>query len=420
MKTIQQMVQWWRKQGPPNRTPTTDDDSLSPGVDAILVRAPSTGIPALTVNLTGTGTGSGEGLADDTPGSAVCTGYTFTFLPPDPTVRPVSLIQERVWNFSETAVSANAWVLAIQERGGRWIALTPGPQSATAGSGLDGACGDLAALRKSDCVLVSSNDDAQDFTLSYQSDIARWTTANIQTGTAGTTGEAFTYPTLASPAGSGVIEFWVEDGRPRLTIDSRELIYCGEGVFSGGPATGHPLDDSLGTGTGDYTACSGVSFSVTVSCVACVETPVDTGTGTGTGTGETGTGGGTIAVTCRPELMPNTLTLTILTSDECCVPAATELTLTYSALTDSWDATTTCGAGTVTFSLYCPSTGTSIADWELRTTTAGIVGAGGPFTTFIEPGSTSSPLSLLFNIINAGISSAACSVTGTWTCSVVE
>lgn len=115
-------------------------------------------------------------------------------------------------------------------------------------NGID--CGDKAwwtGLDTTDCLKLTVVSGITEQTLRMVWDVDSWTSDP---------------ETLTVPTNSGVVEFWVDAGRPHLSINGEELgeECSGDGftIFSGGPATGH--DD------GSTTTCELRRFRVKVEC----------------------------------------------------------------------------------------------------------------------------------------------------------
>ncbi|AMV25530.1 hypothetical protein VT84_14120 [Gemmata sp. SH-PL17] len=112
-------------------------------------------------------------------------------------------------------------------------------QYETGGSGGGGACGSIVKVGTDDCIKATGPTDS--VYLEYAA--GQWTSTTE----------------LTYPGGSGVVVFWIADGRLRCTLDGNELVNCGD-CFVGGPLTGH------GTSTG---ACDGETFTVCLACACC-------------------------------------------------------------------------------------------------------------------------------------------------------
>jgi hypothetical protein len=142
-----------------------------------------------------------------------------------------------------------------------------GTGTTTEGAGGGGGC-DLAKLKTTDCLLAIGP---------YNSIVLEYS-AGHWVSLPGTAEDAVLeyLPCRLS----GAVDFWFEDGRPRLTVDGIELMHCGNGCFSGGPLTGH-----LCPGTDDTADCEGEIFTVCVTCQPCYKWYCVTTSGTCTGTG---------------------------------------------------------------------------------------------------------------------------------------
>lgn len=238
-----------------------DVDYRTPEV--LIVLTPPEGIPFADYdNSTGTGSPTFE---NNLIYSAECTVYG----PEDTTDTEATLVETdrtiTVYNISiDTDVPGDTWILAIKEKYGYWIAVSgfggseaiDDPGTGT-GTGITGAYCDLAAIRRTDCISVST--DQGTFRLEYADGI--WTSNDVYDYT----------------ADIGVFKFWYADGSVHLSLNDIELMNCGNGCFTGGPLTGHGVQVEGGTGTGTGTGvyppvyCDGETFTVCVECSCCLD-----------------------------------------------------------------------------------------------------------------------------------------------------
>lgn len=238
-----------------------DVDYRTPEV--LIVLTPPEGIPFADYdNSTGTGSPTFE---NNLIYSAECTVYG----PEDTTDTEATLVETdrtiTVYNISiDTDVPGDTWILAIKEKYGYWIAVSgfggseaiddPGTGTGTA---ITGAYCDLAAIRRTDCISVST--DQGTIRLEYSGGI--WTSDDV-------------YDYVAD---IGVFKFWYADGSVHLSLNDIELMNCGNGCFTGGPLTGHGVQIEGGTGTGTGTGayppvyCDGETFTVCVECSCCLD-----------------------------------------------------------------------------------------------------------------------------------------------------
>lgn len=180
-----------------------------------------------------------------------------------------------VYNLSTIRIGREAVVSVTQDNYGGWWAVDPA-------HGLDSTTCSIANIRITDTLLAT---DANQFvTLTYNSTLGKWRSS----------------ATFLYPNGMGIVEFWYADGRARLSVDSKELIGCGDGCFIGGPLTGHASNDTGVDVT--ETPCTGETFSVCIECTTPDEIP-----GTGTSTGGGGSGGTIVTSCCPARLFPTTL-----------------------------------------------------------------------------------------------------------------
>lgn len=238
---------------PPARTrgaSQEEPDSFAPEV--YVVRSPAGGIPGLSEEVVGT---SSYELLDDTLTGVECEVYRLNYNTDQMETSGAGTIL--VHNLSLFDVEGDTWTLVARDKFGSWFVIGSGADSGGGGPGPGpggGPC-ELAKLHKSDCVLVTDGD--QEVGLKWNSGSSRWTSAGVGTAT----DELYTYP-----GGTGIVEFWYEAGRLHLSINDLELLDCGNSCFSGGPLTGHTIDD---TGTGSFIDCSGEIFTVCVECACC-------------------------------------------------------------------------------------------------------------------------------------------------------
>lgn len=148
------------------------------------------------------------------------------------------------------SVAADSVVFLEPDAGGQgWTFQTP-----TGDSGSDGdlpgsvACR-FAALRTTDCLLLS--DDGDDAYLTYSG--GTWSGTNDR--------------------GTWVFDFDAAIGLPYLTLGGTRLMYCGNNCFTGGAFTGHLADNN-----GGADECTGNVFTVCLACSCC---PIDGWDGAG-------------------------------------------------------------------------------------------------------------------------------------------
>lgn len=118
-----------------------------------------------------------------------------------------------------------------------------------------GAC-ELVRLRTTDCILAVGPENS--IQLEYSA--GHWVSPS------GTGPEA--YLTYFDGLCSGLVDFWYEAGRVRLTVNDLELLHCGNNCFTGGPLTFHY--PCTGTGSLDDLPCEGRVFTVCLSCQECM------------------------------------------------------------------------------------------------------------------------------------------------------
>jgi hypothetical protein len=287
---------------------TEDPDGYAPEV--YIARTPVGGIQA---------------MSGVTPGSAECPIYELDA----GTLTLSQAIPQPVYNLSDVAIEGSIFVLLARDKFGTWVVaaqfedVVTGTGTGTGAAPFTNPC-PLAALRTSDCLLVTTPDGSA--TLSYDDGLERWTSADQ----------------VSYPIGFGTLQFWYADGRTRMSLDGMELLGCGDGTFVGGPLTGHDDQDSP-------LYCDGETFTLTVECAECPET------GTGTGTGTSGGGGGDIIVTgcCNiPSVV--TMTMSVVTGTCSCMTGGS-FDLTYDISDGRWKGTGSFGAcgNTVHMELYC-------------------------------------------------------------------
>lgn len=361
-----------------------DVDYQTPEV--LVVLTPPEGIARASVTAS-TGTGS-PSLEDNSVPSAECT----VFGPEDVTDTEATLAETdrtlTVYNIStDTDVPGDKWILAVKEKYGYWIAVSgfggseaiDDPGTGT-GTGITGGYCDLAAIRRTDCITVST--DQGSYRLTYSD--GAWTSD-----------ELYDYV-----AGSGPFRFWYAAGAVHLSLNDMELQNCLNGCFTGGPLTGHGVQQEGGTGTGTGTGeypvnfCEGETFTACVECSCCLDAGyycvvLDPETGCeaayleaadacdlaadicsgpyaseaealvdcpviGPGTGSTG---GSVLTNCCPGVdVPDILYMhfTVPSGTYACANGAT-VPIYYNYSSGRWESTPIpwCSGGTATFDIYC-------------------------------------------------------------------
>lgn len=137
---FQDMARAWRA-SPANDTrhlPYDPEDGYQ-GPEVYVATAPVGGIPALT---------AGVGTAGDVPGAAECVVHQIDRT--RPTIDASSGAPRTVYNLSTTAVAGGATILAVRDKFGAFVAVTPGGSSGDATGGT--TCKGMYWLRSTKCV----------------------------------------------------------------------------------------------------------------------------------------------------------------------------------------------------------------------------------------------------------------------------
>lgn len=223
------------------------EDQEQQGPEVYVALVPAGGIPARV------------GIV---PGSAVCTIYQIheevvgTGIEAELT--PITGTTRKVWNLSLSAIDGGEYVPVHRDKFGSWLASA---STATTGTGTGTGTGDgppvddvpgggacvLARLKSTDCLLATSPDGEVELKISGS---ANWLSTDE-------------LPYFGATQ-SGIVRFWYAEGRIHLSVGGLELLWCGDGCFTGGPLTGHTR-----TGTDTTGDCEGEVFTVCVVCQCC-------------------------------------------------------------------------------------------------------------------------------------------------------
>lgn len=235
VKVLKELVQW--KKSRLNNTRIGQPDDMQDGMplEIYVAKVPSSGI---------------EGRDGINVSSARCRIYKKN---KDDELTAVSSYEKQVFNLSSESVPENSWVLVERDKYGTWWVT----EIAGVDEGDSDESGDcqFAKLKSTDCLIATGPSDS--VILSNIGD--RWRSTAFG-GTGSGTADGY----LNYLDKSGVVDFWIADGRAHLSVDGLELINCGNGCFTGGPATGHVRD-----GTDTTEDCEGETFTVCVGCLCC-------------------------------------------------------------------------------------------------------------------------------------------------------
>lgn len=219
-------------------TPYLDTNSR-PGT--YVARTPSGGIPAIKYIATGTAPPTDVNGAE-------CRVFQVDFI--NGTLRPIQELKPNVYNLSTQKIPGNAWIVVVQDNYGDWIACLVAASEPTTDAGA-GEC-QLTKVGSYDCIQVNTYTmfgGKVEYYLEYEG-AGHWTSPLEYSYT----------------GGSGSFDFYFEDGRFRLKLDSLELVSCGDGCFSGGWITGH---GPAITPAGSATSCDEPAFTVCIECSCC-------------------------------------------------------------------------------------------------------------------------------------------------------
>lgn len=277
-------------------TPSLDTNSTP---EVYVCRIPEGGLPGLSLAdiLVGTSTSVSSPETLYEVQGVYCQVYQVDNK--DGVLRQVPGNTPYVYNLSSSSIPEDTWVIVVKDNYGDWYAIASVVDTSIGtGTGthehIGGTPCDFAYLDSYDCIRINTTDPyGNDFDTYLKYDSGHWTSADV-----------FNYV-----GGSGTFDFYYLDGRFHLELDSKELLDCGNGCFTGAWITGHwaqPGDGDLGSSTDSGTQsnpqCSGPTFTICIECSCC---PVDNWQGPGyyciVIPGSTGTG--TESSNCEPVLL---------------------------------------------------------------------------------------------------------------------
>lgn len=204
-----------------------------------VARTPSTGIPAIKYIATGTAPPTDVNGAE-------CRVFQVDFI--NGTLRPAQELKPNVYNLSTQKIPGDAWVVVMQDNYGDYIAVMVAKSEPNQSSGA-GEC-QLTTMGSYDCVQVNTY-------TTFGGKVEYY----LEYAGGGHWGNSLAY---SYPGGSGIFDFYYDDGRMILKLDDMELASCGDGCYSGGWITGHGTPITNGG-----TSCDEDAFTVCVECSCC-------------------------------------------------------------------------------------------------------------------------------------------------------
>lgn len=270
----------------PRNRPHFDDEPVTQ--DIYLARTPNSGIPALVR--------SADAAHHDLPGSALCDIYHLTTVSDVTAIYSIPLFRKRVWNIADVAIGGNKWIVVNRTRAGYWLAQAlntvtiigetgTGGRPLPPGTGVspsspcitDVGFGWLAGLiKKWDGIkleviassgICTSINVPQTFHMRWDDGRQKWVTMKWRDSNNDFVDDLMEFGggIGTGPGEATPVVFWIDNGRPRLQMEtiSYDLVgpvcsSAGYATFVGGtqvPCHGHPIS----------THCDN-TFTIRLSC----------------------------------------------------------------------------------------------------------------------------------------------------------